>query len=178
MKILIPIMALIILSSISYASLECNYDSEPYVKSDLPFLETLIYWNCKSNTMNDYKCNSYIKDNDGNLLQVNPKEKLVETIGRIDKFEANNQQVKVYFVPETNIVRSGLNYTFGLTCGDDNQTETFQTTITPTYRHLDIVAEKTIQQKNQLPYIIAFLVIFIFVIAIFILVYNRVVKNV
>lgn len=160
MKRLMLFLVVLAVLPIVNAGLQCELDSEPYIESDIPFLETLIYWSCSSSNMSDYSCSSFIQWN-ATLLQVNPKPKDVKDFGRVDKFSSSNKQVQVYFRPENSIIQPGQSYEFGVWCGDGDVIEKYNESVSPEYRGFDKPIEQTARLQENAPYIIASLVLLV-----------------
>lgn len=101
----------------------------------------------------DYKCYTMVTEDD-NVIQINPKQSEFKDIGRIvlDYFEpqpsgSKYQYVKVYFTAED--LRDDKPLNFSVVCAGDNQTITFERTITPTYKSAEEFIEQTSWLKDN-----------------------------
>lgn len=162
--ILALVLYILYLSNFVYA-LDCKHDKTPFITRQIPLLENLIYWDCVASNMTDYSCVSWIKDNESSLLQVNPIHRRVEVLGIVQHFNSKNMKVNVNFRPELNVIRSGVNYTFGVDCSDGTKDEIFSANVQPRYKEFDVVGQGITRGIDQSVLIFGLLLVLTFVIA-------------
>ena len=150
--VLMALMFLLVIGVVN--ALDCSHDNESYY-SEFNKIDMV----CVS-TMFDYECLSFVRNMSGQLLSVNPAAINIKDVGRVEHFASNGQMVKVEFAPMPNIIRPKINYTYGVICSNGTEIEQFNTTLKPYYKELDIVTQKTIYLKDNIPFI---LITFIFV---------------
>ena len=159
----ILLLALLFLLSIGIvnAGLDCSHDNTSYY-SEFNKIDML----CVSEMYN-YQCLSFVRNMSGALLSVNPSFINVKDVGRIEHFQSYGQVVKIEFRPMPNIIRPKINYTYGVICSNGTAKQEFNTTLKPLYKELDIVTEKTIYLKDNLPYLFLIFIVSLVLIAIF-----------
>ena len=147
MKKLLLLTLMVLVVAAAAQALECSYDNTSYY-SEFKNIKMLC-----SSEMKDYNCLSFVRNMSGELLSLNPKSDNIEQVGRVEHFISSGQIVRVEFSPRPNIIRPTLNYTYGVICSNGSGLEQFNTTLTPYYKEFDVVAEKTIYLKDNMPYI-------------------------
>ena len=130
----------------SVPEMTCQLDETPLINFRDP-----ITWVCKfQNTTAQAFCNGIMRDQDGRIISLTPKEEHIQGIGTIDKFESQNGLVHVFW--ESGIfseLRHNISVEATVFCiiGDDDVR--FTKNITPLFAPAINIADRTIWFKEN-----------------------------
>ncbi len=113
----------------------------------------------------DYKCYTLVTQDD-NVIQINPKQSEIYAVGIIDYFEpqpsgSKYQYVQVYFTAED--LKNDIPVNFSVICAGDNQTITFERSVTPTFKSLEETIDWTIWVRDNVSFLFVMIGILIII---------------
>ncbi len=134
------------LISASHIELSCDYDAKPYFN---PLKE--INWVCHTNHSSN--CVSYIKNGEGEIIDLQPEVEYIRAVGEVADYECDKTCV-VSFKPDYLVIET--NYTFGVMC----ENEAFERNVTPQYYFFEnSIANRLAWSVDNIGHIILFLLI-------------------
>lgn len=154
-------------------TIDCDYNSQPYIK-----LINKIDWLCTINTnttnATDYRCYSKVVVN-GDTIQINPDDKLIDDVGLIDYFTpqpptSQIQRVKAYFTTED--LRPDKAANFSVICSGEHQNLEYTAEVTPTYKDTEEILDRTTWLGDNSTYLLVGLVIIMIVLFVFIIIWR------
>lgn len=142
------IALLVVLSAMSVL-LVCDFDELPLFDNELPIFTDRFEGFCTSDLV-DYTCHVLVYDQN-QLVQVNPDTQKIKDVGVIDFFQARGNIVSVYFEPEFNVVRAGIEYNISVSCSDGTNQEVYNASVVPVFRNLDRPVEIGVNVVQSAP---------------------------
>lgn len=114
----------------------------------------------------EYKCFTMVK-NGTDVLQINPKQEIIPLVGLVDYFtpqptDSKYQYVRVYFT--TTDLRHQKSVNFSVVCSGNNQTLTFERSITPQIKTAEETIDWVIWLKANMTYLVVGLFIILFIV--------------